>query len=194
MDQNQNESPPEFVECDECAAKPGSPELCDDCLKRRAEFEATRKVNPGPVDGPEFCGAQKIAPAGVHVFCRRLPNHEEDHFDDVVGLGWSNENSLAAGLTQDERVHAILDRLGVPRARDEGPFSLVQRMNLFVDRISRRLHTQVENNMIYHETVKDALALLVGAPNSGQFRIKSAIDKLRALVPARQTPAGIHLQ
>jgi hypothetical protein len=27
-----------FVECPECAAKPGSPTLCDGCLTRRADF------------------------------------------------------------------------------------------------------------------------------------------------------------
>ncbi|MFI5229936.1 MAG: hypothetical protein ACHQWU_12765, partial [Gemmatimonadales bacterium] len=107
-----------------------------------------------------------------------------------------------AGLTQEERVHGILDRLGVPRSRLAGEgtdappiiFSLAQRTNLFVDRLAKRLHTQVENNMIYYETVKEALLLLKGAPNSGQFRIKSAIEKLEGLVPSRRTPSGIHIQ
>lgn len=27
-----------FIECPECASKPGSPTLCDDCLARRAVF------------------------------------------------------------------------------------------------------------------------------------------------------------
>ena len=31
----------DFVECDECRRKPGSPPLCDDCLGRRAELEKT---------------------------------------------------------------------------------------------------------------------------------------------------------
>ena len=31
----------DFVECDECRKKPGSPQLCDDCLRRRGEFEKT---------------------------------------------------------------------------------------------------------------------------------------------------------
>lgn len=38
--------PPEFVECDECHAKPGSPVLCAECLERRAVWstrEADRK-------------------------------------------------------------------------------------------------------------------------------------------------------
>ena len=28
----------QFIECPECASKPGSPTLCDDCLARRASF------------------------------------------------------------------------------------------------------------------------------------------------------------
>lgn len=31
-----------FEECPSCAAKPGSPELCEDCLRRRSEFYATK--------------------------------------------------------------------------------------------------------------------------------------------------------
>lgn len=34
----------EFVECAECAAKPGSPSLCPDCLRRRAEHSARRRA------------------------------------------------------------------------------------------------------------------------------------------------------
>jgi hypothetical protein len=59
-------------------------------------------------------------------------------------------------MTQEERTHAILDRLGVPRGRDGNTWTLVQRTNLFVDRLSRRLHTQVENNMILFNVCKDA--------------------------------------
>jgi hypothetical protein len=29
----------DFVECDDCRKKPGSPELCADCLRRRSELE-----------------------------------------------------------------------------------------------------------------------------------------------------------
>ncbi len=30
----------EFVECDDCAAKPGAPQLCDSCLTRRRELSS----------------------------------------------------------------------------------------------------------------------------------------------------------
>ncbi len=37
----------EFVECSVCAAKPGSPTLCDSCLKNRHAIETlTSKLNP----------------------------------------------------------------------------------------------------------------------------------------------------
>jgi len=34
----------EFVECDDCRRKPGSPALCASCLRRRDEFYASRKL------------------------------------------------------------------------------------------------------------------------------------------------------
>jgi hypothetical protein len=40
---------PEFVECDECAAKPGTPPLCPACLKRRAMFK--RPISRETFDG-----------------------------------------------------------------------------------------------------------------------------------------------
>ncbi len=35
-----------FVECDTCRAKPGSPVLCDDCLRRRREWCARVMITP----------------------------------------------------------------------------------------------------------------------------------------------------
>ena len=35
----------EFVECVECQKKPGTPDLCADCLRRRAEWERTLPEN-----------------------------------------------------------------------------------------------------------------------------------------------------
>lgn len=143
---------------------------------------------------PEFCSAERETPSGTKVVCRRPHGHAEDHFDELSGWGWANEGMTPAGLTQEERVHLVLDRLGVPRHRDELVFSLVQRTNLFVDRIGKRLHTQVENNMIFYNTCKDAVLLLEGAPNAGNFRTRQAIEKLRAVIVPKTTPAGIQLQ
>lgn len=36
----------QFVECDTCRAKPGSPVLCDDCLRRRREWCARVMITP----------------------------------------------------------------------------------------------------------------------------------------------------
>lgn len=33
----------EFVECDTCRAKPGSPELCDGCLRNRFVIETLKR-------------------------------------------------------------------------------------------------------------------------------------------------------
>lgn len=145
-------------------------------------------------DAPTTCGNEKPLPSGGAARCSRTPNHDEDHFDERLGLGWPNEDSSVAGLTQEERVGAVLDRLGVPRGRDGNAWSLVQRVNLLVDRLARRMHTQVENNMVYYTTVNEALALLVGAPNSSQYRIKAAIEKLRAVQPTRKSTGGIIVQ
>jgi hypothetical protein len=148
---------------------------------------------------PDTCGDTRTAPDGRALECRRPFNHDEDHFDDLAGIAWLNIGHDTAGMTQEERVHAVLDRIGVPRFRDgiEGAppavFTLVQRTNLFIDRIGKRLHTQVENNMVYYTTVKEALLLLKGAPHSGEFRTKSAIKKLEAVMPVRRTPSGLHL-
>lgn len=153
----------------------------------------------GPADAPddappEFCGVAKQLPSGAMLTCTRAHGHDEDHFDENAGLAWLNEGVSPAGLTQEERVHLALDRVGVPRGRNELTYSLVQRTTLFIDRIGKRLHTQVENNMIFYNTCKDAVTLLEGAPNAGNFRTRQAIDKLRAVIVPKKTPAGIHLQ
>lgn len=155
-----------------------------------------------PYEVPDVCGLSAELPSGETVTCGRPHQHADDHFDDRAGIWWPNagDEATLAGMTQDERVHLALDRLGVPRFRraseDQPPriFTLVQRHNLFVDRLSRRLHTQVENNMIYYNAVRDALTLLRGAPNSGQLRIRNAIKKLEAVQPERKTPSGLVLQ
>jgi hypothetical protein len=36
--------PAEFVECNECRRKPGSPALCTDCLRRRDKFYGSKKT------------------------------------------------------------------------------------------------------------------------------------------------------
>lgn len=92
------------------------------------------------------------------------------------------------------RTHAILDRVGVPRDRLENTLTLVHRTNLFIDRLSKRLHTQVENNMVLYNAIRDALTSLVGSPNSGQLRVKTAIERLRGVLPSKKSPGGIHLQ
>jgi hypothetical protein len=119
--------------------------------------------------------------------------HVAESRGDAVATG-EYFASLALERVEVARTHAALDRLGVPRSRNDVTHSLVQRLNLFVDRLSRRLYGQVENNMVYYRTIKDVLTLLEGAPNSSQFRIKQSIAKLRAVLPAKTTPAGIHLQ
>jgi hypothetical protein len=166
-------------------------------MKESQDEPSSTDEDPETPATPEFCGdARELEIRGelLKVSCSRQPAHDEDHFDEKAGLGWLNEGVSVAGLTQEERVHAILDRIGVPRGRDRNEFTLAQRTNLFIDRMSKRLRMQVENNMIYYNTCKDAVALLEGAPNSSQFRIKKALEMLRAVIPSRQTPAGIHLQ
>lgn len=121
-----------------------------------------------------------IGESKLPVTCTREAGHLEDHFDEHAGIGWYNEgDAQSAGLTQEERAGIILDRLGVPRGRDGKPWTLPQRLNLFVDRLSRRLHTQVENNMLLFALCKDVRVLLEGAPNSGEYRTRTAIKKLR---------------
>ena len=97
-------------------------------------------------------------------------------------------------MRQAREAGEILTVLGVPDERHGETFDLPRRLGIFVDRLSERLHTQVENNMIYYNTVKDAVVLLVDAPNSSQYRIKKAIELLRGVLPSKTTPAGIHLQ
>jgi hypothetical protein len=77
-------------------------------------------------------------------------------------------------------IHATMDALGVPRQRHEQTFTLEERVSLFVDRLSGRLHTQVENNMIYFRLCQEVIVLLEGSPNSSQFRVRQSIEKLRA--------------
>jgi hypothetical protein len=87
---------------------------------------------------------------------------------------------------RDRRGEDTLNALGVPRERHEQTFSPVERLHLFVDRLSGRLATQVDNNMLYFNACKEAIVLLEGSPNSGNFRTRQAIAKLRAIT----TPAG----
>lgn len=93
------------------------------------------------------------------------------------------------------KVNRVLDNVGVPRDRLEHTFTTVQRLNLFVDRLSKRLRDQVENNMIFYNTSKEVLILLKGAPNSGQFRIRQAIEKLQLVTHVeKRTPSGLIVQ
>lgn len=39
---------PEFVECPTCEAKPGSPELCRECLERRELYEVVADLRRSP--------------------------------------------------------------------------------------------------------------------------------------------------
>lgn len=146
---------------------------------------------------PTMCGDARelqTTHGPIGVACTRAANHDEDHFDEQAGIGWFSEGSSPAGLTPEERAHGILDRLGVPRGRNEHTWTLHQRLNLFVDRLGKRLSEQVERNMVYYNTVNDALVLLEGSPNSSQFRVKAAIQKLRDVQPQRRTASGLHLQ
>lgn len=102
--------------------------------------------------------------------------------------GWRILRGYPAALRRAHRnavaIAAIgdtLDALGVPRTRHEQTFTPVERLHLFVDRISSRLQTQVDNNMEYHTLCKEVLMLLEGAPNAGNFRTRTAIEKLRAI-------------
>jgi hypothetical protein len=106
---------------------------------------------------------------------------------------WARFRALPAAVRSAERnaaaiaaVEDTLDALGVPRERHEQTFSPVERLHLFVDRLSGRLATQVDNNMLYFNACKEAIVLLEGSPNSGNFRTRQAIAKLRAIT----TPAG----
>lgn len=185
------------------------------------------------------CGAHRQTPNGGAVTCQRTTGHPDDHFDEIAGIGWANENDEPPPLVADEhfiklldslmasaaaraddqdaglraqelfrevtayvdelrqqlhRAHLVLDRVGVPRGRLENTLTLVHRTNLFVDRLSKRLHGQVEHNMALYQAIRDALTSLVGAPNSGSLRVKTAIERLRAVLPSKKSPGGIHLQ
>jgi hypothetical protein len=48
-----------FIECDECRVKPGSPTLCQDCLERRSAFYMTGTCRPPRVCSPEVQEAAK---------------------------------------------------------------------------------------------------------------------------------------
>ena len=138
---------------------------------------------------PATCGDTREMPyrdTHLRVTCSRNAGHDEDHFDERAGIGWLNEGSDIAGLTQEERVHLVLDRLGVPRGRDGNAWSLVQRQNLFVDRLARRLHDQVENNMILFTLCGEVRVLLEGAPGASNYRIKTAIEKLRQVTTVKR--------
>ena len=62
---------PEFVLCPRCAAKPGSPELCRECLERRELHDLTRRIHQSP-GLPEFTRRA----AGICVFCVGTPHPE----------------------------------------------------------------------------------------------------------------------
>ncbi len=55
------------LECDECAAKPGSPRLCDECLRRRSRCSELHKANANAKSyvigdlSPEYVGGVGIA-------------------------------------------------------------------------------------------------------------------------------------
>lgn len=99
--------------------------------------------------------------------------------------------ALRAAAGQEEAVHATMDALGVPRERHGQVFTLTERVSLFVDRLSERLHSQVENNMLYFNLCREVVVLLRGAPNSGNFRTQQAIAKLEAVTIAPKQAARV---
>ncbi|MFI5230752.1 MAG: hypothetical protein ACHQWU_16900, partial [Gemmatimonadales bacterium] len=65
-------------------------------MTEQPDDPATASTEP-----PETCGAARTTPDGRALECRRPFNHDEDHFDDVAGLGWLNLAHDTAGLTQE---------------------------------------------------------------------------------------------
>lgn len=100
----------------------------------------------------------------------------------------AEQNATAIAAVTD-----TLDALGVPRERHEQTFSPVERLHLFVDRLSGRLATQVDNNMLYFNACREAIILLEGSPNSGNFRTRQAIAKLRAITTPTASPSSLIL-
>jgi hypothetical protein len=94
---------------------------------------------------------------------------------------FASADAHAVAHAQVAAIHDTMDALGVPRQRQEDVFTLTARVDLFVNRLSERLSTQVENNMIYFTVCRDVVVLLEGSPNSSQFRVRQSIEKLKAV-------------
>lgn len=114
---------------------------------------------------------------------------------------WARLRAFPAAIRRAEHNAAAiaalgdtLDALGVPRVRHDQTFTPVERLHLFVDRLSGRLQTQVDNNMEYYTLCKEVLILLEGSPNAGNFRTQTAIRKLKSILfPGAKTGSGLIL-
>lgn len=55
---------PEFVECPSCNAKPGSPELCRECVERRELYSVLEELRRKPLSFLDRLLCSVLPPAG----------------------------------------------------------------------------------------------------------------------------------
>jgi len=93
-------------------------------------------------------------------------------------------------LTEPERVHAVLDQLGLPREHEGAPLPADGRLLIMVGRYADhevQLRAMVNGtaaaNQALANNIRAAHALLVGAPHASDLRIRRAIAALETSAP-----------
>lgn len=97
---------------------------------------------------------------------------------------------LQQPLTEPERVHAVLDQLGLPREHEGAPISADGRLMIMVGRYADhevQLHAAINGiaaaNQALANNMQAAHRLLVGAPHASDLRIRRAIAALETGAP-----------
>jgi predicted HAD superfamily Cof-like phosphohydrolase len=109
---------PEFIECDACRSKPGSPSLCAGCLHNRSVIEhlSRKDGTPAPINnewsllvlsfqsrfGQAYTGKPRELPASVASLRKKLITEEAQELIDAIDRG-----------ELDEQLDALVDLLYV---------------------------------------------------------------------------------
>lgn len=96
----------------------------------------------------------------------------------------------AKHLPEADRVHLVLDQVGLPREHEGEPIAADARVMMMIGRYATH-ETQMREaiaathgaNAELAKNVRGALALLTGAPHAGDLRIRRAIQLLQTNAP-----------
>lgn len=148
------------------------------------------KIPPPP---PYHCGPLKApTPAmpftdRIRTFARRVLRFR-DHARALEQL--RPTAPPAVHRPEAERVHLVLDQVGLPREHEGKPIAADARVMMMIGRYAdhetqmrQAIEVTTGANANLAKNVRGALALLTGAPHASDLRIRRAIELLKTTAP-----------